>query len=255
MVDLGDLVVIPDDISALVIPGSDVRKVVKSAAKLKSLAPDAITVADPLAFCGCSRMEQLDHRRNGDHPGSRHSSNGRHAGALRNGNGRRQMPWAGRGVHPVTVWRGRLSVALDALEVDTHRAMTAVERRIPVETTNVQLPTGDRLQIPTGAETLRLKGYLLMCRNSSRDYAEFAELVASMDIQTAASVLAGMDEYYRGRQRRNQWVATQLLRRLADPRPSDDDEDPSAALDPDVDWSEVRQRCLSVAVAMLEETR
>jgi heme transporter len=64
-----------------------------------------------------------------------------------------------------------------------------------------------------------------------------------------------MDKYYCGQQPRRQWVATQLLRRLADPRPSDDDDDPAAALDPDVDWSEVRQRCLSVAVAMLEEAR
>jgi heme transporter len=253
-VDLGDLVVIPDDISALIIPGSDVRKVVKSAAKLKTLVPDAITVADPLAFSGCSGLDQPDHGRNGARRRSMHGDNGSHAGALRNGNGRRQVPWSGRGVHPVTVWRCRLSVALDALKINSHDLMVAVERRSPVETTNVQLPTGDRLQIPTGAETLRLKGYLLMCRNSSRDYADFADLVASMDIQTAASVLAGMDQYYCGQQPRNQWVATQLLRRLADPRP-DDDDDPSAALDPDVDWSEVRQRCLAVAVAMLEETR
>ena len=147
------------------------------------------------------------------------------------------------------MWRGRLSVALDALQVDPDSAAGAVERRSPVETTNVQLPTGDRLQIPTGAETLRMKGYLLMCRNSSRDYAEFAELVETMDTPTAALVLAGMDKYYCGRQPRRQWVATQLVRRLADPQPSDDD------LDPDVDWSKVRERCLSVAVAMLEEAR
>jgi heme transporter len=254
-VDIGDVVVIPDDISALIVPGSDMRKVVKSAARLKSLVPDAVTVADPLAFSGCSPMDQAAAGRNGEHPRSREGDNGWQPGAPSNGNGRRQMPSAGRGVHPVAIWRGRLSVALEALEVDAHNLVATVERRSPVETTNIQLPTGDRLQIPTGAETLRLKGYLLMCRNSSRDFAEFAELVASMDIETAASVLAGMDQYYCGEQPKNQWVATQLLRRLADPRPSDDDDDPSAALDPDVDWSEVRQRCLSVAVAMLEETR
>jgi RND superfamily putative drug exporter len=124
-----------------------------------------------------------------------------------------------------------------------------VERRSPVETTNVQLPTGDRLQIPTGAETLRLKSYLLMCRNTSRDYAEFADLVETMDPQTAAAVLAGMDKYYCGQQPKTQWVATQIVRRLADPRPSDDD------VDPDVDWVHVKERCLSVAVAMLEEAR
>ncbi len=48
--DIGDLVIIPDDISSLAAPGSDVRMVVKSAAKLKNLAPQAITVADPLAL-------------------------------------------------------------------------------------------------------------------------------------------------------------------------------------------------------------
>ena len=87
------------------------------------------------------------------------------------------MPWADRPVHPVTLWRGRLSVALDALETNAdHQATrrppsrpTFRPRRSPVETTNVQLPTGDRLQVPTGAETLRLKGYLIMSRNSSRD--------------------------------------------------------------------------------------
>ncbi len=49
-VDIGDLVIIPDDISSLAAPGSDLRMVVKSAAKLKNLAPQTITVADPLAL-------------------------------------------------------------------------------------------------------------------------------------------------------------------------------------------------------------
>ena len=125
----------------------------------------------------------------------------------------------------------------------------------PVETTNVQLPTGDRLQIPTGAETLRLKSYLIMCRNSTRDFAEFADLVESMETQTAAVVLAGMDRYYCGRPSRNQWVATQLVRRLADPHPSDEDDRRDVGPRRGGDWAKVRQRCLSVAVAMLEEAR
>ncbi|EUA43186.1 putative membrane mmpL11 domain protein [Mycobacterium xenopi 3993] len=94
-----------------------------------------------------------------------------------------------------------------------------------------------------------------MCRNSSRDYAEFAELVDAVEPETAAVILAGMDRYYCCRQPRREWVASQLVRRLADPHPSDiDDEDWS---DPDAraEWEEVRQRCLSVAVAMLEEAR
>jgi heme transporter len=254
-VDIGDVVVIPDDISALVAPSSDVRMVVKSAAKFKHLAPNAITVADPLAFSGCGRRDEESLDEQGKVSTNGHAVTGSpvraHAPSPQRSNqgSRMRMPWAGRRVHPVTMWRGRLSVALDALEVDARADEPPVERRSPVETTSVQLPTGDRLQIPTGAETLRMKGYLLMCRNSSRDYAEFAELVETMDTSTAALVLAGMDKYYSVDQPRRQWVATQLVRRLADPRPSDDE------VDPDVDWVEVKQRCLSVAVAMLEEAR
>jgi uncharacterized membrane protein YdfJ with MMPL/SSD domain len=260
-VDIGDLVIIPDDISALGPSGSDIRMVVKSAAKLKHLAPQTITVADPLAFSGCVQTGRVLGAlvKVGGEPGvpttGRTSGRFHWANGTRNGAGpTKAIPC--RAVHPVTMWRGRLSVALDALATaaaDTDRPV--VERRSPMETTNVQLPTGDRLQIPTGAETLRLKSYLIMCRNSAKDFAELADLVDSMETQTAAVVLARMDRYYSGQHARNQWVATQLVRRLADPHPSDVDDDSMSGPDAEADWARVRQRCLSVAVAMLEEAR
>jgi RND superfamily putative drug exporter len=261
-VDLGDILMIPDDISAPVVPGADLRIVLKSAARLKHLVPDAITVADPLAFTGCERN-------GGDDPATPqlaaavaqagtngHSMAKKFVGGLshRNGAGR-ATPRAVRPVHPVTLWRGRLSVALDALETQADTDHPTFERRSPVETTHVQLPTGDRLQIPTGAETLRLKSYLIMSRNSSRDYAEFAELVDTMEAETAALVLAGMDRYYCCQSPRRQWIATQLVRRLADPHPTDLDDEHWPGPSAKADWEEVRQRCLSVAVAMLEEAR
>ena len=119
----------------------------------------------------------------------------------------------------------------------------------------MQLPTGDRLLVPTGAETLRLKGYLIMSRNSSRDYADFADMVDTLEPETAAVVLAGMDRYYCCQPPRQQWIATQLVRQLADPHPSDFADDQWSEPDAKADWEEVRQRCLSVAVAMLEEAR
>jgi RND superfamily putative drug exporter len=158
-------------------------------------------------------------------------------------------------MHPVTMWRGRLSVALDALAAESEYGHTPMERRSPVETTNVQLPTGDRLQVPTGAETLRMKCYLIMCRNRTRDYSEFADLVESMETHTAAEVLARMDRYYCGQHSRKQWVATQLVRRLADPQPSDEHDTRMSGPEAEANWAKVRERCLSVAVAMLEEAR
>ena len=235
--DLGDLVVIPDEITMTAPPAADLRMVVKNAARLKQLAPDAVSVADPLAFSGCGTplrpvapVGRVRDRR------LARSSRGPRSATL-------------RPIHPVTMWRGRLAVALDALETETE-----VERLSPVETTNVQLPTGDRLQIPTGAETLRLKSYLVLCRNNRSDYAELADLVDCMNLDNAALVLAGIDGYYSSGQPQRQWIATQLVRRLADPVPTDaaDDErwsGPDAA----AEWDDVRTRCLSLAVAILEE--
>ncbi|MCV7001853.1 MMPL family transporter [Mycolicibacterium alvei] len=230
-VEVTDLVIIPDGISALGPSGSDLRMMVRTAARMKHLAPQTIIVTDPLAFSGCGKPSAW-------------------LAAQRPG-GPKRCP----GVHPVTMWRGRLSVAVDALEAEAEAQRAPMKRLGPVETTNVQLPTGDRLQIPTGAETLRMKSYLVMCRNSTKDFEEFADLVESMETETAALVLSGMDRYYCGQNPTSRWVATQLVRRLADPQPSDERE--FAMSDPDAaaEWEKVRQRCLSVAVAMLEEAK
>lgn len=271
-VDVGDLVIIPEDISELGPSGSDIRTVVKSAAKLKNLAPQTITVADPLAFSGCGPAADIGRGRDpvlvgsatratptvipASSPGAnpvadtvRLSTRGGVRLVSRIGavgtSVKRAQPTT---VHPVTMWRGRLAVALDALQTAADLADPVVERRRPMETTNVLLPTGDRLQIPTGAETLRLTSYLLMCRNTAKDFTAFADLADCMETHTAAEVLARMDRYYSGQRSRRQWVATQLVRRLADPHPSDLDEETQ-------DWERVRKRCLSVAVAMLEEAR
>jgi RND superfamily putative drug exporter len=250
-VNMPDLVIIPDDISSLAPSGADLRMVVKSAARLKNLARDTITVADPFAL-GCPPVRE---------PVSA-VANGRSNGVHRNGAPHGSKNGAGKAgppslpsAHPVTIWRGRLSVALDALETEADAERAPVERQSPMETTNVQLPTGDRLQIPTGAETLRLKSYLVMCRNTTRDFTEFAELVDSMETHTAAVVLASMDRYYCGDRSRKQWVATQLVRRLADPQPSDEHDTRMSGPEAEADWAKVRERCLSVAVAMLEEAR
>lgn len=269
-VELGDVVVIPDDISALITPSADLRVVVKSAAKLKELAPDAVYVSDPLALRGCGHAEvaTVKMRALPVAAGSAPSGGTVVSQALarltggwqaRTGTGRAQ-PRAVRPVHPVTVWRKRLAIALDALETESWAANEiglegpVLARRRPMEIAAVQLPTGDRLQIPTGAETLRLIGYLLMARNRRSEYVGLAELVGVLDADTVAEALTGIDTYYSGQPTERQWMATQLVCRLAEPEPDEpDDEFPGEGERPD--WDQVRQRCLAVAVAMLEETR
>ena len=180
-VDIADLVIIPDDISSLGPSGADLRMVVKSAARLKNLAPDTITVADPLALSGClPPREPVAALVNGHTNGRAHrngASNGSTNGAARP---RRPACRGPSGDHVAGPALGRARRAGDRgrLGAGTGRAAQPDgDHQRPVA-------HGDRLQIPTGAETLRLKSYLIMCRNSTRDFAEFAELVDAMETQT-----------------------------------------------------------------------
>ena len=74
-------------------------------------------------------------------------------------------------------------------------------------------------------------------------------------VVVADGVLAGIDGYYSSGQPHRQWIATQLVRRLADPVPTDsaDDDERWSTPDATAEWDDIRTRCLSLAVATLEE--
>jgi hypothetical protein len=90
----------------------------------------------------------------------------------------------------------------------------------PLESTEVRV-RGKRLLVPTAAEILRVKAWLALQRNQTRDYLDIAALADCMGLDEAAGVLRGIDDYYADVNRRPEAVATQLVRQLADPRPRD----------------------------------
>ena len=77
------------------------------------------------------------------------------------------------------------------------------------------------MPIPTAAEILRIKAWLALRRNQTRDYLDIAALATHIGLDEAAAVLAGIDGYYADINTRPEAVATQLVRQLADPRPRD----------------------------------
>ncbi len=236
--DVGDVVVVPDDISAIAPAAAELRTVVRSAVRLRRLAPQTVSIVDPLVFSGCEVRGDARPVTAGLRTRPRSPRGPRSAGL--------------RSVHPVTMWRRRLSVALEAL-TNQNIAEAAVRRTGPVETTSVQLSTGDRLQIPTAAETVRMKSYLLLCRNSRADFTELADLADAMGVDNAALALGGIDRYYSAGRPERMWLATQLVRRLADPIPSDGEDGGRPGPGEDAEWDDTRRRCLSLAVAILEE--
>lgn len=93
-------------------------------------------------------------------------------------------------------------------------------RRRPLETTTVQI-RGKALVVPTAEETLRIKAWLALSRNQTRDYLDIAALSEHLGVAEAAAVLRGMDGYYADINRRPEAVARQVAVQLADPRPRD----------------------------------
>lgn len=93
-------------------------------------------------------------------------------------------------------------------------------RSRPLEIAELEVK-GARLVVPTAAEMLRIKAWLALSRNQTRDYLDIAALADSVGLDEAATVLAGIDDYYADLNRRPETVVTQLVRQLADPRPRD----------------------------------
>jgi len=107
--------------------------------------------------------------------------------------------------------------SLDGVETGIRQLI----RRRPLEVEEIRV--GDRsLRVPTLEEILRIKAWLVLRRNATRDYLDLVALADRMGRSEAARVIVEMDEYYEdqvgpgGRR-----IATQLARQLAEPAPYD----------------------------------
>ena len=116
---------------------------------------------------------------------------------------------------------------------------------------------GKRLVVPTAAEILRIKAWLSLSRNQTRDYLDIAALADHIGLDESASVLTDMDDYYADINRGSDAVATQLVRQLADPRPRDVDVTEQLASYKELaprwhDWSAVKRLLADLAERMVE---
>ncbi len=126
----------------------------------------------------------------------------------------------------------------------------------PLEVEEVAV-AGKKIRVPTLAEIARVKAWLCLVRNATRDYLDFAALADRLGEAQAAEVVATMDSYYADQQgpggRR---VATQVVRQLAEPLPGDRSEVDLATyrrLDPRwQDWGAVADVCRRVAARVLD---
>lgn len=134
-----------------------------------------------------------------------------------------------------------------------------LRRTRQLETAEISV-RGQHLRVPTLTEILRIKGWLCVTRNATRDYLDLAALSALAGVPAAARALAELDTYYRdiyhADAARDVSVALQLARQLAEPAPYDFDQtDLSSYKRLDAvwqDWEAVRNHLRELAVALTE---
>lgn len=154
--------------------------------------------------------------------------------------------WVTRRVSPGRVILGNF----DGIET----GVLQLRRRRPLEVTELT-PGGHRVRVPTEDEMVRVKAWMIVYRNATRDFLDVAALAARFGPTRCGAVLAGLDDYYGDQLDAGRGVTTQLVRMLADPRPFDLDEVDLRAYRRLVsrwrDWQEVRTVCGRLSTSIL----
>lgn len=177
----------------------------ESAAHLQRLVPDAVMVG------GAADILYADHRESRDHDHVVANLADRFEMVLEAVE--EDEGWATNRVTPGKVILGNL----DGIEAGVRQMI----RRVPLEVTKVSVPSGGEVTVPTLEETLRIKAFLAVRRNQTRDYLDLAALSDCLGIEEAAGALSSIDEYYSDQANDGDGVASQLIRQLSDPKPAD----------------------------------
>jgi hypothetical protein len=215
--------------------------VLESASRLQQKVPDAVLVGGSAAALYAGHRDSYDH----DHVLADLSDRFEVVlDALES-----EGEWVTNRVVPGKIILGRLG--------DVEAGVRQMIRIRPLETVQVTLPSGRALTVPTAEETLRIKGFLIVRRNQTRDYLDVAALADRYGILEAAEVLARIDDYYADQHGGGRGVAAQLVRQLADPRPKDSSVTRQLSAYRNLasrwtDWGEVRSVCGQLAADMLE---
>lgn len=217
----------------------DLVAVLESAARLQQIVPDAVLVG------GSAAALHAGHRASYDHDHVLHDLRARFDQVLEALES--EGEWVHNRVTPGKIVLGSLG--------DIEAGVRQLIRARPLEVREVTLPSGNRVRVPTLEETLRIKAFLVVRRNQTRDYLDVAALSQRLGTDQAARVLGSIDAYYADQITDGIPVASQVVRQLAQPRPRDTSTTRRLqhykALDPQWhDWSAVVRQCRAVAAHM-----
>lgn len=128
-------------------------------------------------------------------------------------------------------------------------------RSAPLETTTVPLSNGRKVLLPTVGEMLRIKTYLAVERNATRDYLDVAALSQHLGIKKSIHALERMNELYAEFAGEGGDMLTTVVVKLSNPDPYDltevDLSEYKGIIAPWNDWRAVETQCRSLAAALL----
>ena len=104
--------------------------------------------------------------------------------------------------------------SLDGIETGIRQLIRAE----PLETTTLSVGN-QKVTLPTEAEILRIKGFLLLRRNAAPDYVDFAAVADRIGYAATAAAFARFDALYP--QSTGESALQQMLAQLANPKPYD----------------------------------
>lgn len=223
---------------------ADFEDVLRSAALLQKLVPDAVLVGGTAASYHAGHRHSYDHDHALDDLAARFDMV---LEALE-----REPEWVTNRVVPGKIVLG----SLGGIEAGVRQMI----RRHPLDVEEVPVGDGLTVRVPTESECLRIKAFLVVRRNQVRDYLDVAALSARMGTSEAARILSRIDAYYadlRGSASdAADRVASQVARQLGDPRPADSRSIAQlprykGVKPPWNEWKAVRAECAEVAAHML----
>jgi hypothetical protein len=224
--------------------GPALDEVLRSAAVLQEVVPDAVLVGGAAAALHAGHRDSFDH----DHVLPDLAQ--RYADVLEAVEATDGWATSVRASRPPMTIMG----SLGGIEA----GLRQMRRTRPLETIRVDLGDGLQVIAPTADEMLRVKAYLVVQRNQVRDYLDVVALADHLGHGHAVEVLGGIDDYYDDRSGEHGSVLTALVMRLARPDPRDvavTRELPRyKALDPRWhDWRVVVRDCEALAVDIAEK--
>jgi hypothetical protein len=216
-------------------------QVLRSAARLQELVPEAVLVGGAAAAWYAAHRESFDHDHVLTDLAERYAEV---VEAVEASDG-----WATnvRASSPPLTLLG----SLDGVEA----GLRQLRRVRPLEVEQVMID-GRPLQVPTLAECFRIKAFLIVQRNQVRDYLDTVALADRLGAE-AVPTLAEIDDYYRDRSNGPDSVLTAVVQRLSEPSPRDSRVRQQLASYKGIvprwrEWAAVEKDCHALADAVVE---